>query len=156
MLNSIRSQILLFHGILEKTEHATAVVVRRDLGILHDDLLKAESQLAVVNIELVHELKKTFTTATPKALVTLVDNIIKHVDELRKTAKLEPSAPFAAGFFDAPADKPKLPAPPAEAAKDGTAAPTPEPVLAPVVPFEQPAAAATPEAPKAPTPPAAA
>lgn len=140
MLNSIRSQILLFHGILEHTAHATAVVVRRDLGILHDDLLKAESQLAVVNIELVHELKKTFTAATPKSLVTLVDNIIKHVDELRKTAKLEPSAPFVAGFFDPPKDtKPKIPTPVEAAAAADPA--TPEPKLAPVVPFEKPAEA---------------
>lgn len=164
MLNSIRAQILLFYGILEKTEHATAVVVRRDLGILHDDLLKAESQLAVINIELVHELKKTFTTATPKALVTLVDNIIKHVDELRKTAKLEPSAPFVAGFFDPPKDtKPKIPTPvEAAVATPAVEAPaadsaTPEPKLAPVVPFEKPAEVApvTEDKPKSPPPTAA-
>lgn len=131
MLNSIRSQILLFHGLLEKNEHATAVVARRDLGVLHDHLLEAETALAVVSIEILHEFKKTFTDKTPKQIVQLIDKVIEHVDGLRKNKSLPPSGPFAPGTFD----EPKKPGDP-EPVKTAEA---PEEKLAPIVPFEKPA-----------------
>ena len=121
MLNQIRAQLQLFYGLLEKESAAAAVVVRRDAGVLHDELLKAEKYVVTVPVEWLHELKKHFTTATEPALVKAVDEVIKYVDDGRAAAKppLPPSGPVESTAI----------APPA------AATPTEAP-LAPAVPFE--------------------
>ncbi len=94
MLNQIRAQLRLFFDLLEGNKTATATVVRRDVGVLHDDLLKAECYLVTVPIEVLHEYRESFSKL-PKEVSEALEKAIEAVDKARSENKLPPSAGFS-------------------------------------------------------------
>jgi len=136
MLNQLRAEFRLLYELLADNKSAVAVVARRDIGAIHDNLFNAEPHLVVVGVEVLHELKKYFNDATPAALKEQVEAAIKAVDAVRaaRTPPLPPSGPIeATGNVKVPEGAVASP-PVAEAAL----APA-EAGLVPVVPFEAPA-----------------
>lgn len=137
MLNNIRAQLKLFFGVLKHAEDEAAIIVRRDAGIIHDQLLQLEVNAGVISVAALHELKKLFSPSTPKEVVEEVEGLIKHIDGLRKLQKLPPSGPQPT-----PVAEPPVSVPPNEGVK-AAEAPAPEAVVevappaaaAEVVPF---------------------
>lgn len=142
MISQLRAELRLLYELLADNKTASAVVTRRDLGNTHDSLFNAEPYVAVVGVQVLHELKKTFNDKTSEALRTQVEAAIKAVDAIRaaRTPPIPPSGPIE--------EEGKAPATPdvPEACQKATEE-APAAGLAPVVPFEQVKAEPAPEAP---------
>jgi hypothetical protein len=117
MLNNLRGQLKLLFGLLKHSEEEAVIVARRDIGIIHDNLVKIEAEAVVISAKTLHAFKALFTPSTDPEVVSEVEGAIKHVDDCRALHKLPP--------YGAPT--------PAVEANAEVVAPTAP--LAPVVPF---------------------
>lgn len=95
LLNQIRAKVRDLHGLLQNNTDSPSKYATRDLAGLHDHLVQAEARAAVVDVRTLHEVRKLFTPSTPPRVTKEIDELIAHVDSLRK---LHEGVPPSAGF----------------------------------------------------------
>lgn len=97
LLNQIRAKVRDIHGLLQSNQDSPSKYATKDLASMHDHLVQAEARAAVVDVRTLHAVRKLFTPETPQRVVMEINELIQHVDSLRKLHEgVPPSADFTA------------------------------------------------------------